>query len=290
MPEQQASPSCSQLPPSTSENPSISTSQPGETDFLTNLLIYLTINPDKSVQPESAKRVYLSLLPPPQLIDLILAIDANRDTQVFPLDLNDAIEALRRPRQSTPASAEPPSGKDVLATPPVKTEPVVTTVLPPLLPSVSIPISQQAIPPTVPPPSVPPPAVPPLASTPVLPPQYKPPPHKPQPQVATQMYPHTHVPYYASPMPPNPQISSASSSPVPPPAAPPRHPLFTSTPLSRDPTKPFPVKSTPPPTVVSSRDDPNAMPSYEEMIVEAITDVGDIDGTAPKVLFAWMAS
>jgi hypothetical protein len=32
------------------------------------------------------------------------------------------------------------------------------------------------------------------------------------------------------------------------------------------------------------------MPSYEEMIVEAIVDVGDGEGTPPKVLFAWMAS
>lgn len=45
-----------------------------------------------------------------------------------------------------------------------------------------------------------------------------------------------------------------------------------------------------PALAVSMRDDPNAMPSYEEMIVEAIMEVGDIDGTAPKVLFAWMAS
>jgi hypothetical protein len=32
------------------------------------------------------------------------------------------------------------------------------------------------------------------------------------------------------------------------------------------------------------------LPSYEEMIVEAITEMNEPDGTPPKVLFAWMAA
>ena len=113
-----------------------------------------------------------------------------------------------------------------------------------------------------------------------MPPQFRPPPHR-QP-----VYLYTHTPYYPLPQHPQPQVH------VSPPAAPTPpvwHPLFTSVPLTRDPNKPLSTRSTPPP-IFSSRDGPNAMPSYEEMIVEAIIDVGEREGMAPKVLFAWMAS
>lgn len=296
MPEQQASPSCSEPPPCSLGNPSVS-----------------KLQTDGSASSDSAKRTYLSLLPPLQLIDLILAIDANRDTCIFPLDLNSAIEALQRPRHVTPnVPVEPAStfDKDVHTTPPIKSEPSVIAIP---SPSPSVPSIPQPQPPSQPSPtppfSVPPPQqtavtfpstapstpVPPPAASPipppVLPPQYKPPPHKlqPQPHAVPQMYPHAHIPYYAPGTVPVLQTPPQPSTPVPPPSAPPRHPLFTSAPLTRDAANPA-AKTTSSSTQVSSRDDPNAMPSYEEMLVEAIIDVGDADGTAPKVLFAWMAS
>ncbi|KZW00872.1 hypothetical protein EXIGLDRAFT_111161 [Exidia glandulosa HHB12029] len=34
--------------------------------------------------------------------------------------------------------------------------------------------------------------------------------------------------------------------------------------------------------------EPSEMPSYEEMIAQAIAEIADPDGTAPKVLFQWM--
>ncbi|GJJ13284.1 hypothetical protein Clacol_007535 [Clathrus columnatus] len=273
MPEQQASPSCSQLQPlpPASENISVSEQQTNEST--------------RSSSSESAKRTYLSLLPPLQLIDLILAVDVNRETTIFPLDLDNAIRALQQPRQSTPsASVGPPSEKDATTGPVttlhVKAEPDIIAVPPPLPP-----LEQTSLPAPAPP-----------VVNPAVPPPY-PPPHKlqpqPQPQPVPQMYSYAHTPYYvppAVPVPPKPPQTPSSSSPVPPPSAPVRHPLFTSAPLTRDPTKSSATKSTPPPTLVSSRDDPNAMPSYEEMLVEAIMDVGDVDGTAPKVLFTWMAS
>ncbi|KAF8582818.1 hypothetical protein K439DRAFT_1634941 [Ramaria rubella] len=249
MPEQQASPSSSQ-PLSAYENQTRETPQ---ADVVTSA---------PSGDSASTKRTYLSLLPPPQLIDLILAIDANRQTVIFPHDLDSAIKALQRPaRQSQPPSPKTTPAVTVI----VKAEPTTSPIPPPSLPP---PPQQNPTPPV--PPSV------------VLPPQYKPPAYK---QTAHQpVYPYTHTPYYP---PPQPHIQ-ISPPPQPPPAAPPRHPLFTSAPLTRDPNKPPVVRPTPP--AVSSRDDPNAMPSYEEMIVEAIVDVGDGEGTAPKILFAWMAS
>ena len=119
----------------------------------------------------------------------------------------------------------------------------------------------------------------------VQPPQYRPlqfwpPPHR-QP-----VYPYTHTPYYLPPQHPQPQAH------VSPPATltlPVRHLLFTSVPLTQDPNKPLSTCPTLPP-ILSSCDDPNAMPSYEEMIIEAIIDVRKREGMVPKVLFAWMAS
>ncbi|KAF8523194.1 hypothetical protein JB92DRAFT_1615254 [Gautieria morchelliformis] len=244
MPEQQASPSSSR-PPSTQEK-----EHEGSPEQ------------DHAAATQSSKRTYLSLLPPPQLIDLILAIDSNRQALIFPHDLASAIKALQRPqRQSQSPSSENSTGVAVV----VKAEPASSSVPPPVPP--------------------PPQNHPPLAQSPVVqPPQYKPPAYK-QP---SHGYPYTHTPYYSPTQPPQPP--SQGSAPLPPPSAPPaRHPLFTSAPLTRDPNKPQLARPTPAP-VVSSRDDPNAMPSYEEMIVEAIVDVGDGEGTPPKILFAWMAS
>ena len=61
-----------------------------------------------------------------------------------------------------------------------------------------------------------------------------------------------------------------------------RHPpVFTHTPLVHPPHS---TQEPPPP--LNNVDD---LPSYEEMIVEALLDSGDPEGCAPKSLFGWMA-
>ncbi|TFY73452.1 hypothetical protein EWM64_g10560, partial [Hericium alpestre] len=120
-------------------------------------------------------------------------------------------------------------------------------------------------------------------------------PHAPYGFGQTHQHPYPHAPYY----PPLPNFQAqfpphSSSYPYPPyPGPHPHHPYppapnaqpsgspFTSAPLTRHPL-------TIPP-------DPNAMgaddlPSYEDMIVEALNDLDDPEGCAPKALFTWMAS
>ena len=61
--------------------------------------------------------------------------------------------------------------------------------------------------------------------------------------------------------------------------------MFSSNPLVRPPLPPHPgVPPQPPPPTGED------LPSYEEMIVEALLDCGDVEGAAPKDLFTWMAS
>ena len=267
MPEEQASPSLSR-PPSTHENDhqqSQSTPRGAVSICLLNFYSCSLRVVDDVPAAESSKRTYLSLLPPPQLIDLILAIDANRQTVIFPHDLESAIRALQRPhRQSQSPSPNTTATVAIV----VKDEAVPSSI-----PPAASPPAQKPVPPPQPPPIVAPPQYRPAA--------FKQPPHP-------HMYPYTHTPYYPPPQTPPSQVQTPAP-PARPPAAPTRHPLFTSVPLTRDPNKPPVARPTPPPAA-NSRDDPNAMPSYEEMIVEAIVDVGDGEGTAPKILFAWMAS
>ncbi len=106
----------------------------------------------------------------------------------------------------------------------------------------------------------------------------------PQPQAQQAAYPH--APYYPPsgypahypyPYPPPPGYPPPPPGHTPPPPG--GQPLFNSTPLGRPPHPPQP----PPP---SGED----LPSYEEMIVEALLDCGDAEGAAPKDLFTWMAS
>ncbi|KAA1469932.1 hypothetical protein DENSPDRAFT_652263 [Dentipellis sp. KUC8613] len=78
-------------------------------------------------------------------------------------------------------------------------------------------------------------------------------------------YPGSH-PHHPYPPPPNPQPSGSP---------------FTSAPLAR-----HPMQIPPDPNVMSADD----LPSYEDMIVEALGDLDDPEGCAPKALFSWMAS
>ncbi|KAH9847901.1 hypothetical protein C2E23DRAFT_862969 [Lenzites betulinus] len=117
----------------------------------------------------------------------------------------------------------------------------------------------------------------------------------PQPQNPQSAYPH--APYYA---PPTAYSSHYSYPPYgPPPGYPapapahsptPSHPhgqpsLFSTSPLVRPPIHPaIPAAQPPPPPP------PEDLPSYEEMIVEALLDCGEAEGAAPKDLFTWMAA
>ncbi|PCH40278.1 hypothetical protein WOLCODRAFT_162233 [Wolfiporia cocos MD-104 SS10] len=105
-------------------------------------------------------------------------------------------------------------------------------------------------------------------------PYYPPPPPPPPPH-----HPHAYPPPYPYPgYPPPPGYPSTSAHAL---AQP--HPLYPPAPHTRVPAQMVPAP-TPPAGPVDD------LPSYEEMIVEALIDSGDPDGAAPKDLFTWMAS
>ncbi|KAI0755118.1 hypothetical protein C8Q80DRAFT_411529 [Daedaleopsis nitida] len=119
-------------------------------------------------------------------------------------------------------------------------------------------------------------------------------PMPPQPQGQQAAYPH--APYYPPsaypppysyphyPPPPGYPTPPPGHSPPPPPPPSNQGP-FSTNPLARPP--PHPSIGVPQPPPPPSGED---LPSYEEMIVEALTDCGDLEGAAPKDLFTWMAS
>ncbi|KAI0055599.1 hypothetical protein BV25DRAFT_165928 [Artomyces pyxidatus] len=107
----------------------------------------------------------------------------------------------------------------------------------------------------------------------------------------SQQVAYPHAPYYPPPnFPPHYPHPTPSQYPTPTfpphPAYPPSsHPTvspFTSAPLARHPI-PMPP---PDPNAISPED----LPSYEDMIVEALADLSEPDGCAPKSVFMWMAS
>ncbi|KAI0648170.1 hypothetical protein C8Q79DRAFT_558509 [Trametes meyenii] len=116
------------------------------------------------------------------------------------------------------------------------------------------------------------------------------------PQAQGQQPAYPHAPYYAPPAaypshysypygpPPGYHTPSPAHS-SPPPHAQGQNPLFSSSPLVRPPVPPSGPQAQPPPPPPPSED----LPSYEEMIVEALMDCGDSEGAAPKDLFTWMA-
>lgn len=78
--------------------------------------------------------------------------------------------------------------------------------------------------------------------------------------------------------PPAPEAAPAT---VQPDAAAAPAPLYTSTPLLPNQLRLVAASAKP-------QIEPSEMPSYEEMIAQAIAEIADPDGTAPKVLFQWM--
>lgn len=131
--------------------------------------------------------------------------------------------------------------------------------------------------------------------------QQQPPyPHQPYgyPQHPTAAYPH--APYYPPPPPGYPSYPPSSYPHYPPPpngypTAPGGYPLPYSTPSSHPHQQSFPHLHPPPPHPQShahQEQTPDEIPSYEEMIVEALQESASADpeGCAPKDLFSWMAA
>ncbi|KIK16027.1 hypothetical protein PISMIDRAFT_686795 [Pisolithus microcarpus 441] len=228
------------------------------------------------------KKQYLGLLPPPQVIDICLTFEAHAPlhikSSVWPYDIRAAIAAiLWKKAQESQAQSESATTTTEQTSPKEKTpHPEANTSQP------SSPISNAA---AVPSASTSPPAAtqPPAQPLPLAPVQY---PHQPY---YHPSYPH--APYYTPhaaypPYPPPPHMPY-------PPNLPAQPPLFPSAALTYPPHSPSAqrqVQSQPPPPPpqppLNAVDD---LPSYEEMIVEALLDCGDPEGCVPKDLFGWMA-
>ncbi|KAH7885287.1 hypothetical protein F5I97DRAFT_1363265 [Phlebopus sp. FC_14] len=230
----------------------------------------------------ATKKQYLGLLPPPQVIDICLTFEAHAPihvrSSVWPYDIRAAIAAIQAHKAQTPGPAPEPSTQP--SAPPEVT-PAAEKTFPPQ-PSTSQDSASSPSPAATPAPSatagLPAPALPHIPSAPPVP-------HYPHQPYYHPSYPH--APYYAPPhtpygyphaYPPYPQPSPAPYRPNPP------GPLFTNAPLTH-PVHPAP-EPYPPPPPLNPVDD---LPSYEEMIVEALIDSGDPEGCAPKSLFSWMA-
>ena len=186
------------------------------------------------------KRTYLSLLPPFQLIDLLIAIDADRANiklPIFPPNLEEAIKHLQAARQAYPAmwaqhyyyTQQPPLVKTAATFPSrsltkrhavqgsqTQTATNATTIKSERPSSSQSPAQERRLS---------------RAANTASPPQTK--------------------------LIPQPNTQSANAA----------HPVLASDGRAQE-----------------------DMPSYEEMIVEAISEMNESEGSVPKLLFAWMAA
>lgn len=244
------------------------------------------------------KRQYLGLLPPPQVIDICLTFEAHAPlhvkSTVWPYDIRAAIAAIQNTQPPPAQQSSPPVDAGDQSSPP-KDLPLDTgekftaehsqSTAPPSVThgaasDSATPLPHTAAHPHPHPPQQQPPLPPPPVSHPHYPhqpyyhPSYPHAPYYPVPPPAHFSFPH---PYPSFPHPPQTQYQQ-NIPPPPPPNHPP--PLFTTAPLTHP--------SHPPESSPSNPVDD--LPSYEEMIVEALIDSGDPEGRAPKALFSWMAS
>ncbi|KAF8229504.1 hypothetical protein L208DRAFT_1459786 [Tricholoma matsutake] len=227
--------------------------------------------PSPVPQDHELKKQYLALLPPQQIIEICLTFDIHvppyvRST-IWPLDINAAIAALQKPmhnNENSRAEAPPAMGSLTVAgsaspsdepAKPDEPQPPDKSASTSLQPQLGGQVNTQT----------------PIPQPPYPYQQYGF--HQPQ-----SGYPHAS--YYGHPPPgyapyPSPYPYQQFSLHPPPP------------------TQPTPIQLPPPSQPQDAfRDQPAAddLPSYEEMIVEALTDCGDPEGCAPKELFMWMAS
>ncbi|KAH9980324.1 hypothetical protein BGW80DRAFT_493016 [Lactifluus volemus] len=217
---------------------------------------------DGSVNPErhALKRAYLTLLPHSQLVELCLAFEAYSPLHVknslWPTDLAAAVAELQSP--AAQQQKDVISGPVANAThPETGSRPSDNTDEP------SVSQETQPVPSTS--------SAAPAATV----SSQGPYPHTPYGYPSTQSpqaYPHS--PYYPPlSYPPHP------SAPYPLAGFPPMHTPFPPTHSSNP---PFSI----PHNGVLAED----LPSYEDMLVEALTELAESDGSAPKSLFTWMAS
>ncbi|TFK27347.1 hypothetical protein FA15DRAFT_666407, partial [Coprinopsis marcescibilis] len=285
--------------------------------------------PIQTSQDHELKRQYLGLLPPQQIIEICLTFDLHvspyvRST-VWPIDLSTAIAGLHKSTseaaqedastksssnrketnggeavmdslgdssaESTPSPDEPPEKAAEERRPPDKegettnggasatpasVSPETSPVPTPAPASMPTPVATPAPAPTPTPAPPAPPAPSPVIQVPPMAHGY---PHQPY------GYPYPHTPYY--PPPPaypysHPQYPHYSQYPQPPQAP----GYMPPPPTSMYPPPPAPHLQ----TVMQDGSAGEDLPSYEEMLVEALQDSNDPEGSAPKDLFTWMAS
>ena len=262
---------------------------------------------------QELKRKYLALLPPQQIIEICLTFDVHVPpyvkSTIWPHDINAAIAALDTTASSSNTNAtqnvlgKPVPVMDSLRSSPLTEQPpTVKEVGPPTEPQppdkepslAPVPSAASTSPSTASPSPVqgtqssPPVVSEPVQSVPPPPVQQLHPhpqptfPHQPYGFSPSTAYPHnpyypTHSTPYAYPhsaYAPYPPIQSGYHHPHVLPAYP--------APSTFNNLMPLP----PPPEGVNADD----LPSYEEMIVEALSSTTDPEGYAPKDLFTWMAS
>ncbi|KAF8352265.1 hypothetical protein F5887DRAFT_1171662 [Amanita rubescens] len=225
-------------------------------------------------QDYELKRQYLALLPPQQIIDICLAFDVHVPpyikSTVWPLDLKAAITVLSKASRPSDSESSPARTDNV----PVMDSLTESQVDAPDKPPAATPSTEKL--PSAPPNSA---EADPASST-----------SDSNAQPAQNLYTfpsYPHVPYYPPPpagYPPYPHpypgYLPPNGHPVPHPPGYPPHPLLAGG-TATQPSQPHDPYST------HSGDD---LPSYEEMIVEALAESTDLEGCAPKDLFTWMAS
>ncbi|KAI6039307.1 hypothetical protein EDC04DRAFT_2686040 [Pisolithus marmoratus] len=218
------------------------------------------------------KKQYLGLLPPPQVIDICLTFEAHAPlhikSSVWPYDIRAAIAAIlsKKAQESQTQTESDPTPAEHEKT----LHPAASASQPssPTLDAAAVPSASKS----------PPAATQPQPPAPV---------HYPHQPYYHPSYPH--APYYAPhatypPYPPPPHMAY-------PPNLPAQPSLFPSAALTYPPHSPPAQRQAqpqppPPPLPPNAVDD---LPSYEEMIVEALLDCADPEGCAPKDLFSWMA-
>ena len=251
------------------------------------------------------KRTYLTLLPHTQLVELCLAFEAYSPLHVknslWPTNLAAAVAELHAPPSSQDTRKDITSGPGPVvpasltsvSSPPdavIQSSPTGTsTAIDPHLPSDNsngdaTATRDESSSPQQPHTSDEPTSQPEPSFT--KPPATELPqgsyPHTPYGYPHTQSLPtYPHTPYYHYP-----PLNYPHNFPPQPSAAYPHAPF----PPSHPPFPPaVPLPRHPHPTGLPSTDSDD-LPSYEDMLVEALTDLNESDGSAPKALFTWMAS
>jgi hypothetical protein len=297
--------------------------EPGTSTFDWDVLFFgsdehaLLLLPPASANEErhAFKRTYLTLLPHTQLVELCLAFEAYSPLHVkkslWPTNLAAAVAELQL--GPAPPSSQGTTQRDITSGPVVNAPLTSVSSLPDAVTRSSPTGTSTTINPHLPSDNVnsDATAIRDESSSPQQPQTSDEPTSQPQPPTpsttkpcATELpqgsYPHApygylpthspsaypHTPYYHYPplsyphnFPPQPSV------PYPHAPFPPSHPPFPpAVPLPR-----HPLRTGLPPTDHSGipSDD---LPSYEDMLVEALTDLDESDGSAPKALFSWMAS